>query len=201
MFVDKKAALTHLKKDPVMRKLIGKYEFPKWSDSSDVFSDLIEAIINQQLSSKAGETIFNRFKGLFKAQSFPTYREILTLSDEAIRACGISYTKITYIKGVCKAVGEKILKIEQLYELSDKEVVRELTKHKGVGRWTVEMILMFSLKRMDIFSMGDLGLRTAVSKWYNVDRDDHKAIEAIALQWRPYRSIASRYLWKSLESK
>lgn len=184
-----------------MKKLIGKYEFPKRSDSSGVFSDLIEAIINQQLSSKAGETIFNRFKGLFKKESFPTPVDIASMPDEIIRTCGISFTKITYIKGICKAIQERTLDLENLHVLSDEDVIEELTKLKGIGRWTAEMILMFSLKRMDIFSMGDLGLRTAVAKLYKVDRDDHKVIEAIALQWRPYRSIACRYLWKSLENR
>lgn len=196
--MDKKAALTHLRKDRVMRKLIETHEAPRFNSESDLFSDLIEAIINQQLSSKAGETIFNRFRGLFQATPFPTPEDILSMPDRDIRTCGISFTKITYIKGICKAVGEKILDIEQLHELSDEGVVRELTKLKGVGRWTAEMILMFSLKRMDIFSMGDLGLRTAVAKLYTVDRDDHKAIAQISLRWSPYRTLASRYLWKSL---
>lgn len=192
--------LAHLKKDPVMRRLIEAHEAPHFNSDSNLFSDLIEAIINQQLSSKAGETIFNRFKDLFNG-SFPKPEEILVIADAKIRECGISFTKIGYIKGICKAIQERTLDLENLHVLSDEDVIEELTKLKGIGRWTAEMILMFSLKRTDVFSLGDLGLRTAVAKLYNVDRDDHKVIEAIALQWRPYRSIACRYLWKSLENR
>lgn len=193
-------ALAHLKKNPVMRRLIALHDAPIFNSNSDLFSDLVEAIINQQLSSKAGETIFNRFKGLFKKESFPTPVDIASMPDEIIRTCGISFTKITYIKGVCKAVHERTLNLEALRILSDEDVIKELTKLKGIGRWTAEMILMFSLKRMDVFSIGDLGLRTAVSKLYKVDRGDLKKIEKISLQWRPYRTIASRYLWKNLGS-
>ena len=161
-----KKALLHLKKDLVMKKLIKKHGELEWDWGVDLFSDLIESIINQQLSDKAAATIFKRFKGLFGKKKFPKPEDILKLSDEKIRESGISFSKIKYIKGICEAIIKGELELDKLDSLSDEKVVEELIKLKGVGQWTAEMILMFSLKRMDIFSVGDLGLRTAVSKLY-----------------------------------
>ncbi len=191
-------ALSHLQKDPVMKKLIETYDLPTWVDSNDIFLDIIETIINQQLSSKAGTTIFNRFKALFNNQKI-TPQKVL-LADQDLRSSGISNAKVQYIKNVAKAIQDKELEIVKFAELSDAEVIAQLIEIKGIGKWTAEMILMFSLKRPDIFSMGDLGLCAAVAKLYNIDRKDLKKIEQISLKWSPYRSIACRYLWRSLET-
>lgn len=193
-------ALRHLKKDLVLRKIIKDNKVEELSEEADLFQDLIEAIINQQLSGKAAATIFNRFKLLFK-NKFPEPKQILKVSDERIRACGISYPKIKYIKGVCKAIVDKNLNIKKISTLSDEEVIVELTKLKGVGRWTAEMILIFSLKRPDVFSIGDLGLRNAVSLHYKIKRENIKKIEKISQSWSPYRSLAARLLWRSLKNK
>jgi DNA-3-methyladenine glycosylase II len=191
-------ALFVLKKDPVMRGLIVKYDTPVFRSETDLFIDLIEAIINQQLSEKAAATIFKRFKSLFKKKVKPSPKLILALSDNKIRACGVSYAKVSYIKGLSRAVEDNKLILSKLPGLSNEEVIKRLTEIKGIGRWTAEMILIFSLLREDVFSFGDLGLRTAVSRLYKVGRDDFKEIEKISKKWQPYRSIACRYLWKSL---
>lgn len=196
-----KEALSHLQKDPVMKKLIKKHGPLKWDWKSDIFEDIIETIINQQLSGKAAATIFKRFKKLFGKSKFPTPDQILKQSDETIRECGISFSKISYIKGVCQAVKTGKLELKKLPKLDDDEVMSELTKLKGIGIWTAEMTLMFSLKRPDVFSIGDLGLRTAVSNLYHVRRDNLKKIEKISNRWKPYRTYASRYLWKSVDNK
>ena len=195
-----KKALFHLKKDLKLRKIIEKYDLPNWQEKTDLFEDIVESIINQQLSGKAAATIFGRFKKLFK-NKFPTPQQVLKVSDEKIRRCGISYPKIKYIKGLCSAIVKKELDLENLSNLKDEEVIIELTKIKGIGRWTAEMILIFSLKRSDVFSTGDLGLRTAVSKLFNVDREDKIRIEKISKKWSPHRSLASWFLWRSLENR
>lgn len=194
-------ALRHLKKDPILHKIIKGYKLEELDGKVNLFEDLIESIINQQLSGKAATTIFNRFKLLFRPKKFPKPEQILKVSDDKIRACGISYPKIKYIKGICEAVANGSLDLKKIKTLVDEEVIIELTKLKGVGRWTAEMILIFSLKRPDVFSVGDLGLRNAVSRHYKVDRNNLKKIEEISLAWKPYRSYASRLLWKSLENR
>lgn len=210
-------ALKHLKKDSVLRKIIKEHKIEELDGEPDLFQDLIESIINQQLSGKAAATIFNRFKLLFtrstpfdfaqgrrsgqETRTFPTPQQILKTSDEKIRACGISYPKVKYIKGICQAIVDKSLDIEKVQTLSDEEVIVQLTKLKGVGRWTAEMILIFSLKRPDVFSVGDLGLRNAVSKHYKIKRDNLRKIEQISEKWSPYRSFAARLLWRSLNNK
>lgn len=200
-------ALRHLRKDLILRKIIKEYKIEELNGEADLFQDLIESIINQQLSGKAAATIFNRFKLLFarstgsgQAGKFPKPQQILKVHDDKIRACGISYPKIKYIKGVCQAIVDKTLDIEKVQALSDEEVIVELTKLKGVGRWTAEMILIFSLKRPDVFSVGDLGLRTAVSVHYKVKREDLRKIEKISRKWSPFRSYAARLLWRSLDN-
>ncbi len=204
-----KKALAHLKKDPILRKIIKEYEIEELNGETDVFQDLIESIINQQLSGKAAATIFGRFKNLFthsassgqETKTFPAPQRILKVPDEKIRKCGISFSKIKYIKGLCQSIIKKELNVKKLTELSDEEVIVELTKIKGIGKWTAEMILIFSLKRLDVFSAGDLGLRTAISKLYNIDRENRKEIEKISLKWSPYRSLAARLLWRSLDNR
>lgn len=197
---DYKKALQFLNKDLKLKIIIKKYDLPKWENKSDLFQDLIESIINQQLSGKAAATIFNRFKLLFGGK-FPSPKQIMKVQDEKIRSCGISYQKIKYIKGLCKAIIDKDLDVENLSKLEDEEVIIELTKLRGIGRWTAEMILIFSLRRPDVFSSGDLGLRTAVSRIYKINKDDRNAMELLAKKWSPYRSLASWYLWRSLENR
>ncbi len=194
-------ALKHLKKDLVLRGIIKEYKIEELEGEADLFQDLIESIINQQLSGKAASTIFSRFKLLFKSKKFPNPEQILKISDDKIRACGISYSKIKYIKGICEAIVNGSLDLKAIQTLTDEEVIRELTKLKGVGRWTAEMILIFSLKRPDIFSVGDLGLRNAISLHYKIKKDNFKKIEEISKNWSPYRSYAARLLWRSLNNR
>lgn len=193
------SAILHLSKDPVMKTLISTYGELFFDWESDLYEDLIDSIISQQLSVKAAATISKRFKALY-GETFPTPKEILAMPDDNIRECGISYSKIKYIKGIAEAIEKKEIDLEKLPKLRDEEVIAELTKLKGIGRWTAEMTLMFTLKRLDVFSMGDLGLRNAVSRLYHVDRDDLEKIEKISKKWSPYRTIAARYLWKSLDN-
>jgi len=168
----------------------------------------------QQLSVKASNTIYSRFKALFnstksnviarspkrpKQSSFPKPNEILNLSDEVIRTAGISFQKISYIKNIATAFANDEIDIKALNKSTDEEVIINLTKLKGVGKWTAEMTLIFTLNRPDVFSIGDLGLRHAVEKLYGIS--DQKKILKLSEKWQPHRSTASWYLWRSLENK
>jgi DNA-3-methyladenine glycosylase II len=189
-----------LQKDPVMAKLILEHQTPVWKISQNLYFDLLESIVSQQLSIKAADTIFKRFLELF-TNKIPKPELILELSDPELRSVGLSFQKIKYMRGLSQAKVDKTIDLEALEKLSDEQVIEELIKLKGIGRWTAEMILISSLNRLDVFSIGDLGLRNAVAKLYNVDRDDHSAILAITENWKPYRSLASHYLWRSLNNK
>lgn len=185
--------VNHLSKDSIMKEIISKYGLFDWRASGNLFEDLVSAIVGQQLSVKAAASIWKRFQDLVGEV---TPENILPKTHEELRAVGLSNRKVEYIRGLAAAN----LNLIKISKLPDEEVMAELIKIKGIGPWTVEMILIFTLGREDIFSIGDLGLRNAVAKHYNVDREDLEKIKEISLAWSPYRSYASRYLWKSLEN-
>ena len=185
--------------DPILKKLVKQYPAPQFEDRSKfLLRQLIESVISQQLSVKASDTIFNRFLALFKTKSFPKPQDILNMPDDTLRNAGISYGKISYIKAIAQAFVDKKLDHKKIIKLSDEEVIAELTKIKGIGQWTAEMILIFTLNRPDVFSIGDLGLRNAITKLYEIT--DKKEMLKLAETWKPYRSHASWYLWRSLEN-
>lgn len=183
-----------------MRTLISKYGQLDWQWESDYFDDLISSIISQQLSTKAADTIYKRFVKVVKV-SPPTPSAILSADKETLRAAGLSYSKISYIQGIADAVKSGEVKTKELDNLADEEVMKTLTALKGVGTWTAEMFLMFSLKRPDVFSVGDMGLKNAISNLYKIDKNDTESILKLSQTWSPFRTYASRYLWKSLENK
>ncbi len=193
-------ALEHFKKvDPVLFEAAKNISLDERNKSEDLFIDLVESIISQQLSIKASDTIFGRFKKLFPKEKI-TPEKILKISDERIRECGISFSKIKYIKGIATAVIEKQIALENLDKLENEEIINELVKLKGIGRWTAEMFLMFSLGRTDVFSPGDLGLQNAIIKLYKLKRKPTaNELIKISSKWSPHRTIASRILWRSLE--
>lgn len=199
--MDNTEALKILKKDKILATVIAKYSVSSPKISKNLFRDLLEAIMSQQLSGKAAATIFRRFLALFPKESVPKPEEVLKLSEPTLRSCGVSHQKSTYLKSLAEQITSGKLILEDLHKLPDEEVITELTKVKGIGRWTAEMFLIFSLGRQDTFSAGDLGLRTAVSRLYGIDRDDKEKIEEVSKHWAPYRSLASLYLWKSLENR
>lgn len=189
----------HFKKnDPILYSYIEKIELFEHKPSSDLFVELCEAIINQQLSDKAAATIFQRFKNLFPKGRI-TPRAFLKLPDAKIRSCGTSNAKVKFLKDLAKKVASGKLNLERLRELTDGEVIVELTKVHGIGPWTAEMFLMFALGREDVFSHGDLGLRNAIKKIYRFKKEpSRKQIEKIVAKWSPYKTHACRILWRSL---
>lgn len=161
------------------------------------YKSLVEAIITQQLSGKAAESISKRFKKLFG--KFPKPADVLKMSDSKIRSTGISSMKVRYIKDLSKRIEEGELKLTSLSKMTDDEIIQHLTQVKGIGRWTAEMFLIFSLGRLDILPVGDLGLKKGMQKIYrlpNLPKEDE--IERLAEKWRPYRTVATWYIWKSL---
>lgn len=170
------------------------------SRGNNYFKALIESIISQQLSVKASDTIFLRFKKLFPGKHFPKPAEVLRAPEQQMRAAGLSGSKVLYIRELAMAIETKQLKLRRLSILDNEDVISELTKIKGIGRWTAEMFLMFTLGRPDVFSHGDLGLRNAVKQLYKFKQPPtQQQIEKIVAKWSPHKTLASRYLWKSLE--
>lgn len=185
-------------KDPILNKLHKKYGPHEFEDRSEkLYEELIESIIGQQLSGKAADTIYKRFLKLFD-DKFPSPEKLIKTDIEKLRSAGMSYSKASYIKNIAKAFKEKELGIEKIEKLSDEEVKKELTKIKGVGNWTAEMTLIFTLKRQDVFSLGDAGLRRAIKNLYGIEKDSD--ILKLSETWKPKRSYACWYLWRSLEN-
>ena len=163
------------------------------------FVSLCSEIIGQQLSGKVADVLFDRFEKLFPKRNV-TPKRVLATSEETLRTTGMSWSKTRFIRDLARQMVDKSVHLETLSNLSDAEVISELTRVKGIGPWTAEMFLMFSLGREDVFSYGDLGLRNAMKKLYGFKKDPTvKQMEKIVNKWKPYRTYAARILWKSLE--
>lgn len=186
--------------DPVLKQLINRYPPPQWTDRSDyLFEDLIETIISQQLSGKAADSIFRRFKALFQTKTFPVPEEVLRIEQGSLRQIGISRAKAAYIHNIAQAFVNKEIEVKTIRNMSDEEVMTVLTKVKGIGKWSAEMILIFTLNRPDVFSLGDLGLRKAIGNLYGITEEEK--VLKLTQSWSPNRSLACWYLWRSLENR
>ena len=164
------------------------------------FSSLAESIVYQQLNGNAAATIFERFAGL--AGEPVTPEGILKLSDEQLRSVGLSKQKSAYLKDLAAKTRDGLLDFGKLPELPDDEVIKHLTQVKGIGVWTAQMFLMFSLKRPDVLPTGDYGVQAAIKKHYRKRKlPKPKDMEKIARAWEPYRSVACWYMWRSLDIK
>ena len=161
----------------------------------DYFESLIFTILSQQLSSKVAQIMINRFVNLLNHQLDP--QKILTFSDEEYRQIGLSYQKIKYIRSLSDAVIQKVVDFQLMEQMDDQQIIEMLIKVKGIGPWSADMFLMFSLGREDVFSALDLGLRNAVKNLYNNQNLTNLEIQLISEKWKPYRSIASHFLWHS----
>lgn len=192
-------ALTHLAKDKKIRAVIDRIELSfSRPTTGDVYFDLLRSIAGQQLSVKAAKTIFGRFENLFES-GYPHPDEILELEIETLRGVGFSRQKSSYIQNVAQFFKENKLEQKDWSEMDNKAIVDYLSQIKGVGKWTVQMILMFSLQRQDVFPVDDLGIQNAMIDLYNIEekgRQLKKKMVEIATAWRPYRSVACYYLWR-----
>ena len=193
-----------MRRDPVLAGIIKKYGACgiKTGRESDIFCGLVEAIVSQQLSTRAAATIYGRLRGLLPNGGTPTPDALEVLSDEALRGVGLSRQKLGYMRDLSRKMLDGSINTGGLAAMTDDDIVAELTKIKGIGRWTVEMLLIFRLTRPDVFPAGDLGIVKAIRKAYNLRTTPNvKRLHGIAERWRPYRSVASWYLWASLENK
>ena len=189
------------RRDPVLAAVIrkvGPCGLPTLPDQPP-FVALAEAIASQQLSVKAADTIFGRFCALFAPDNVPDAERLLRLEDAAIRGAGFSRAKTLFLRDLATHVIENRLELDRLHELDDALVLEELTAVKGIGAWTAEIFMMFRLKRLDVFPADDLGLVKAAQRVYRLrQRPTREKLLRMAEAWRPYRSVAAWYLWRSL---
>jgi DNA-3-methyladenine glycosylase II len=187
--------------DPILATVIarvGECNF-KADPKGTHFDALVDAIVSQQLSVKAAGTIYKRFLASFP-ESPPTPAHILATSDEDLRALGLSRQKSAYIKNLAEHVETGLLPIKTLHELSDQEIIDALVAVKGIGAWTAQMFLMFRLGRLNVLPVLDLGIQKAVGRAYGFEGlATPKQVQTIGAAWKPYCSIASWYLWRSLD--
>jgi DNA-3-methyladenine glycosylase II len=190
--------LTHLGKDKKLKKIIVLQQPVVLVKRKAVWLHLCASITSQQLSTKVADVIYNRFIGLYPRKK-PTLQLVMDTPAETLRSIGLSNAKAIYVKNVCAFFTENKLTDAILYKMSNEELIQLLTQIKGVGQWTVEMILMFALGREDVFAADDLGIQQAMAKLYQLDTTDKKQLkqqmQQIAAKWSPYRTYACRYLW------
>jgi 3-methyladenine DNA glycosylase/8-oxoguanine DNA glycosylase len=194
-------AIIHLKKtDPVLAGIIKKVGPYRIDYREPTFANLVRSIVYQQLSGKVAIVIFNR---LVEAAGTPlTPARILKLTPAKLRAIGLSRQKSSYILDLARHTKSGSIAFETIHQLSDDDVIEHLTAVKGIGVWTAHMFLIFALRRNDVLPVGDLGVRMAIRKAYNLAELPKPAeIEALAQAWRPYCSVAAWYLWRSLDNQ
>lgn len=196
-----RAAVNHLKKsDPVLRAIIGRVGPCRIEYGPPEFHSLAESIVYQQLNGKAAATIFKRFSAL--AGDPVTPKGILKLTEPQLRSVGLSKQKSSYLRDMAGRATRGELDFSKLHELSDEEVIKHLTQVKGVGEWTAQMFLMFTLRRPNVLPTGDFGVQMAIKKHYKKRKlPKPPAMEKLARPWEPYRSFACWYLWRSLDLK
>lgn len=195
-------AVNHLRRvDPVMADVIVAVGPCRFAPSTHLshFESVARSIIYQQLSGKAAGTIHGRFEALF-GRARPTAAALTSLHDEALRSAGISRQKLGYLRDLAARAAAGDLPIDSLHEFGDEDIIRHLTSIKGVGRWTAQMFLMFRLGRPDVLPELDLGIRKAVQQAYRLRKLPEAArVLTIGARWAPYRTIASWYLWRSID--
>jgi DNA-3-methyladenine glycosylase II len=196
--------IAHLSKDQKIKKLIREHGVFKLEKKKNICLYLCYSIMSQQLSTKVASVIKRRFLDLYGGNE-PTPQQILDTPFEKLRNTGMSNAKVRYVQNVARFEIEKGMDLKKLSRMSNEEVIAYLTEIKGVGRWTVEMLLMFALCREDLFAIDDLGLRNAVIGLYNLKHRKKNTMDAgilkIAEQWSPYRTYACMYLWRWKDNK
>ncbi len=202
-----KAAVEELRStDPIMAGLIdmcGVISSPprKKADPQEHYGALLHAVVNQQLSVKAGAAIYGRLTERFGDHT-PTPEELLADDPEELRlAVGLSRSKVGFMRSLAEHILSGELELDLLDSLSDEDVMAELVAVKGIGEWTAHMFLMSHLHRPDVMAPGDLGIRRAIERAYSLEEPDRETIERLAERWRPHRTLACRYLWRSLNNE
>ena len=201
-------AVEHLRAgDPVIAGLLDSYEAPdgvlsrRGRRPTDAYGALLRAIVGQQLSTKAARTIYERLTGLFEGRT-PAPAEIVAADPDHLRSAGLSRAKVAYLRDLAERIEDGELDLDHISELPDEEVIEELTAVKGLGDWTVHMFLIFHLGRPAVLPVGDLGIRRGAQLAYGLEElPDAAELTRIAEPWRPHRSLACLYLWRSLDNE
>ena len=200
--MDIKAGLDLLKRDKKMRVLINEFGRPDFNLRQDYFQSLLRSIVFQQLSGKAAQTIYERFVNLIPKTSNLCPHEVLKLDNDEMRKAGLSFQKINYVKNLADYFENNSFQKKDVEKMTDEEISKELIQIKGIGQWTVDMFLMFTLNRPDILPYKDLGIQKGIMKILNMKNlPTKKEMENCTKKWRPYRTIACWYLWRIADDK
>ena len=198
-----KAAYEYLKKaDPILGRFMDQVDMIKQKPRRlSCFESLVRAITNQQLSGRAAETIFGRFRALFPKCDFPCAADVLATDADTLRGVGLSRPKAAYIRDLAsRMIAGTVPELAEVDALTDEEILSRLTAIKGIGRWTVEMLLIFNLGRPDVLPIHDLSIRKGFRIVFNKRKlPEPQAIEKYGERWRPHRTTASLYLWRACE--
>ena len=194
-------ALRHLSHaDKRMEKLIDKFGPPNFNLMNNYYESLVRSIVYQQLSGKAASIIYERFLDLFVFDIYPEPKDILAVSIETLRSSGLSYQKVNYIRDLSEKWQDGTMNLTDIDSMTDEEISSELIKVKGIGQWTADMFLMFTLGRPDVFPFGDLGIQKGFMTLTNMNRlPTQKEMERKTKKWQPYRTVAAWYLWKLVD--
>ncbi len=189
-----------LRADPLLAPLIERHGPPRLRLGTNVYHALGRAIIFQQLSGSAANTIYRRFLALYPGGRFPAPDRLRATRLVRLRRAGLSRQKANYLRDLATKFGDGTLRPRRLRALGDLELRAALLEIKGVGHWTVDMLFLFTLGKPDVLPVADLGIRKGMQKLFDLDQlPDEEAMNALAERWRPYRSVASYYLWRVLE--
>ena len=198
--LDIELAVKYLSRDKDLKTLIDHFGVITLKRRRNYFKSLLRSIIHQQLSGKAARTIENRFLELYNGNRYPTPEEVLKTPAEAIQNVGISRMKTEYIRGLAKIIDDGDIHLEKLPELSNDEVGNVLKEVKGIGQWTVDMFLIFSLNRPDVFPLNDLGIQKGLMLLLGRQKIlSQESMLSHSKKWKPYRTLASLYLWKIVD--
>lgn len=193
-------ALSHLRRaDPVLAHIITEVGPYRPNFRRERFQALVQAIIFQQLAGAAAQAIYQRFVDLFPTGRFPSPQQVLEIPAERLSSAGLSRAKTVYIRDLAAHVADSRINFRRFPRMDDEAIVEELTRVRGIGRWTAEVFLMFNLGRPDVLPVDDIGFRNAVMRAYGMgERPGARELREMAEKWRPYRSVAVWYMWRSL---
>ncbi|QIL75411.1 DNA-3-methyladenine glycosylase family protein [Hymenobacter sp. HDW8] len=195
------AAVAHLRRDPILATIIDGCRPVEPRPHEDIYLALIKAIVSQQISTKAAAAIWKKVEALFRPDGYPEPSVLVLMSDDELRAAGLSRQKAGYLRAIAEFSLQDKLEYTFIAGLTEEELTNHLTAIRGVGRWTAQMIQMFALDQPDVFPEGDLGVQNAMRRAYQLEETGRpllRRITHIAEDWRPYRTLACKYLWQSL---
>ena len=201
--MNSQAAIIHLQQEATIQPLLANIEMPDFTPSGRIYYNLLESIVSQQLSVKVADVIFKRFLSLFPENN-PHPEHVVKIEFEQLRGVGLSGQKAGYLQNVAQFAIDNDLEKMDWAAMSDDEIISFLTQIKGVGKWTVQMLLMFTLARPDIFPVDDLGIQQAMQRLFKIEEENPRRLKIRMMElsepWKPYRTVACRYLWRWKDS-